>query len=288
MSFTNTFGTAVMTWKCFECGSRFRKTRTSVECVQKPACAKKMSAAAGEIVEQPREEGARGRRPEREVRVHGVPVPRRDDGRDAPALRRGGVRRAVPLGAAEVRGAIREGERRAVVDHVREHHRRDDPEDERPLPVARDALQGVQHAVVEEDGDADEDERGDAVLRELVDHPQRLRGAEDPQAEAGRETAPPEDQRPEEEDDEAGEDQLMGQPRGLVVVHLLLHEGVPPHGGDTVLDAIEPVFGAAGREELPSTARRPREHREEADDDAEHRQRVHGNGSSSVRQERRT
>ena len=41
-----TFGMAVMTWKCFECGSRLRKRRTSVECVQNPARAAKISAPA--------------------------------------------------------------------------------------------------------------------------------------------------------------------------------------------------------------------------------------------------
>ncbi len=39
-----TFGIAVMTWKCFECGSRFRKRSTSVACVQNPACASRTSA----------------------------------------------------------------------------------------------------------------------------------------------------------------------------------------------------------------------------------------------------
>ena len=55
-------------------------------------------------------------------------------------------------------GAIGERDRRAVVEHVAEHHRRDDEEDERPLPVAGDPLQRVDDAVVEEDGDAAEDE----------------------------------------------------------------------------------------------------------------------------------
>jgi hypothetical protein len=33
-SLKKTFGIAVMTWKCLECGRRLRKRRTRVECVQ--------------------------------------------------------------------------------------------------------------------------------------------------------------------------------------------------------------------------------------------------------------
>jgi hypothetical protein len=39
------FGIAVMTWKCFECGSRLRKISGRVACVQKPARATQMRTA---------------------------------------------------------------------------------------------------------------------------------------------------------------------------------------------------------------------------------------------------
>jgi hypothetical protein len=84
-----------------------------------------------------------------------------------------GARGDVPPAAelAVVRASCQRG---AVVRHVREHHRRDDEEDEEPLEVQGHPLLRVDDAVVEEDADPDEDEDRRDVLQEVVDRPERL------------------------------------------------------------------------------------------------------------------
>ena len=167
-----------------------------------------------------------------------------DQRRDALALRRRGVRPASVGRAAHVEGSIGERHRGAVVEHVAEHHRRDDDEDERPLPVPGDPLQRVQHAVVEEDGDAAEHQEPEHVLDELVDCAERGRRVEDEEIEPGREPPPPQHEDAKEEEDEPREDELMGQPRRLVIIHLFLHERIPPHPlGSDLRNAIETVLG---------------------------------------------
>jgi hypothetical protein len=208
--------------------------------------------------------------PEKSVRLDAGE--RRDDLVVANALiaERGGRAGRADVGELRV-----QRERGAVVRDVGHHHREDDPEDQDGLSAVREALLMPDDAVVEEDEHAGHDEHGDDVFRELVDLSDRLRRPQDEEVPRRIEPTSPEDERPEEEDHEPDEDQLVSDPGGLVIRHLLLRERVAENGRNTLGDPIEAIDESPDSHELPSPHHRPDEERVGGHDEQEHDGRVH-------------
>ncbi len=173
---------------------------------------------------------------------------------------------------------------RADIGEVAEHHHDDDAEDEHRLAGVRHPCLVLVDAQVEEIDGAQDHQGGDDLLEEVVDvtqrhHPEQRQihafGPEDPEVEVRIEAPPPQHERVEQQDDEADEDDPVGHPRALVVVHLLLPEGVDVGALQALEEVVEPVDVAADLHQLPATVRGPAEGREEAEQHRQHPSGVH-------------